>query len=151
MHSYEKQLQPLIRRLNPQARSFFREILLLHDATLARMEVGDLIEKVELPRARLGLNRRQASIRLFVLSEYGDVLYKLRYTDVARVELNFPGKTVLFPWGKYPNFGDWGYDELTSGRNGLFRHEVLFASGASITIEFKKFAFQKTPISIPRH
>jgi hypothetical protein len=55
---------------------------------------------------------------------------------IRRIDVNFPGKVKLFPIGMYTNFGDWGYDELTSPEKGFFRHEVLFSSGATITVEF---------------
>jgi hypothetical protein len=146
LRSYRRQLAALLPRLNPPARSFFRDVCLLHDCTLARLEVGDRIESPDEAPTRRGINTRRASVRLFVLSEDGENVYTLHYKNVTRVEVNFPGKQVLFPTGMYPNFGDWGYDELTSAKNGLFRHEVLFASGSTFSIEFKKFAIHKLQI-----
>jgi hypothetical protein len=73
-------------------------------------------------------------------------LYTLQYTGVARVDLNCPGRVTLFPVGEHAQFGDWGYDELTASKDGLFRHEVLFASGSTLAVEFKKFSFHKQQI-----
>ena len=145
LQSYMKQLQAVIPRLNPEARAFFREACLLHDCTLARLEVGDHIDHPDQRLSQDKINRRRASVRLTVLTEDAKDVYTLRYVDVTRVEVSFPGEKVLFPVGRYSNFGDWGYDELTVTRNGRFRHEVLFASGSTIMIEFEKFAFRKTP------
>jgi len=141
--SYRNQLAELLPRLSPQAKRFFREVCLLHDCTLARLEVGDCIEGPHRGLGRGGINGRQAAVRALVFSENGESLYTLQYKDVARVDLNCPGNIVLFPIGKHAHFGDWGYDELTAAKEGLLRHEVLFASGATFTIEFKRFAFRK--------
>jgi len=143
LQSYMKQLQAVIPRLNPHARPFFREACLLHDCTLARLEVGDHIDHPDQWLSRDKINRRRASVRLTVLTEDAKNIYTLRYVDVTRVEVNFPGEKILFPVGRYSNFGDWGYDELTVTRTGQFRHDVLFASGSTIMIEFEKFAFRK--------
>ncbi len=146
LRSYRKKLEALLPRLNPQAQAFFREVCLLHDCTLARLEIGDSIENPDEALTRRRINERRAAVRLLVLSEDGESVFTLHYKDVTRVEVNFPGKRVLFPVGMYANFGDWGYDELTPGKNGLFRHEVLFASGSTLSIEFKKFAVHKQQI-----
>jgi hypothetical protein len=119
--------------------------LILHDATLTRFEVGDRISDPTGKSSSGDVNRRAASVRMFVLSEGPDKVYALEYRSVAKVELNFPGKLELFPVGMHPNFGDWGYDELTAPGKGLFRHEILFASGATIAIEFRHFAFRRKP------
>lgn len=66
---------------------------------------------------------------MFVLSEAGDRVYVLEYKGVVRVELSFPGKLEFSPVGMDPTLGDWGYDELTAPEKGLFRQEILFASG----------------------
>jgi hypothetical protein len=73
----------------------------------------------------------------------GKCWYILEYQQVERIDLSLPGDLELFPVGFDPNFGDWGYDELTSPRENLFRHEILFASGANITIDFRDFSFRR--------
>ena len=109
------------------------------------MEVGDRISDVGLGVARDLVNRRKATVRLFVRSDtVNQSCYILEYKNVRKIELDFPGKLQLFPVGMHPNFGDWGYDELTSPQKGVFRHEILFASGASIAIEFREVSFRRT-------
>jgi hypothetical protein len=144
--SYRNQLAELLPRLSSKARRFFREVCLLHDGTLARLEVGDSIADPHRGLGRDKINERRVSVRAFILSENGESLYTLQYTGVARVDLNCPGKVTLFPVGKHAHFGDWGYDELTATKDGLFRHEVLFASGSTFAVEFKKFSFHKQQI-----
>src|SRR5271167_1809465 len=65
------------------------------------------------------------------------------YKDIDRVEVNYPGKLKLFPISFFSNLGDWGYDELTSVANGLLRHEILFSSGATITINFRQVSVRR--------
>jgi hypothetical protein len=145
LKAYRRNLEQILPGMKPQGRRFFQDVLVLHDGTLTRMEVGDRIGDAEREAKRGFVNRRKATARLFVLSDtVNQHCYTLQYNNINRVELNFPGKLELFPIGMFPNFGDWGYDELTSPHKGLFRHEILFASGTSIAIEFREFSFRRT-------
>jgi hypothetical protein len=144
--AYRHNLKRLLPSLSPQARRFFRDVLVLHDGTLTRMEAGDRIGDAQLKTTRNIVDRREATVRLFVLSDrVNQHCYTLEYKNIKRIELDFRGKLELFPVGAQPNFGDWGYDELISPEKGLFRHEILFASGASIAIEFREFSFSRKP------
>ena len=60
----------------------------------------------------------------------------------SRINLSLSGKTILFPTGS-DDFHHWGYDELSLRGSGIFRHEILFASGATILIDFQQFSCQK--------
>jgi hypothetical protein len=115
-----------------------------------RMKVGDRIDDIEGQATRDIVNRRTLRVRLFVLADVvkqrritRKCWYILEYKQVERIALNYPGDLKLFPIGLDPNFGDWGYDELTSPKEKLFRHEILFASGATVTIDFRDFSFSR--------
>jgi hypothetical protein len=140
--AYVKELNGFLPELNARARWFFKRIS-LHDGTLTRMEVGDRLDNPISAGNRGDVNRRKAAVRLFVLAAEFDSIFTLEYREVTRVELNFPGKAELFSAGQYPNFGDWGYDELSRVGDGVFRHEVLFSSGSTIMIDFQKFTFRR--------
>ena len=128
--SYRANLKTILPQLRPSARRFLQNALVLHDGTLTRMELGDRISDAVAKATRNIANHRKLTVRLFVLSDTVDQrCYLLEYRNVKRIDVNFPGKVDLFPIGMYTNFGDWGYDELTSPEKGLFRHEVLFSSG----------------------
>jgi hypothetical protein len=149
LEQYRKSIQDILPSLRPSARRFFRNALILHDGTVTRMEVGDRIDDIGGRATRNIVNRRALRIRLFVLADVvrrrhiiGKCWYILEYKQVERIDLSFPGDLELFPDGFDPNLGHWGYDELTSPKKNLFRHEVLFASGASITIDFRDFSFR---------
>jgi hypothetical protein len=139
LKAYRANLKKILPALSPNARRFFQDALILHDGTLTRMEVGDRIGDADGGATGDIVNRRRLIVRLFVLSDRVDQrCYTLEYKKIKRIELNFPGKVELFPIGMDSNLGDWGYDELTSPEKGLFRHEILFASGASISIDFRE-------------
>jgi len=142
--AYQTNLKSILPKLNSGARRFFQNALVLHDGTLTRMEVGDRLSDPEGKTTRNIANRRQLAVRLFVLSDRVDQhCYRLEYKDITKVELNYPGKVKLFPIGMSSNLGDWGYDELTSISKGLFRHEILFSSGAIITIDFRDVSVRR--------
>jgi hypothetical protein len=141
--AYQKNLMSILPKLNSGARRFFKNALVLHDGTLTRMEVGDRISDANGKTTREIPNRRQLVVRLFVLSDRVDQhCYTLEYKNIDKIELNYPGKMKLFPTG-ISNLGDWGYDELTSVANGLFRHEILFSSGATIIIDFRQVSVHR--------
>jgi hypothetical protein len=144
LKAYQTNLKSILPKLNSGARRFFQNVLVLHDGTLTRMEVGDRISDVAGKTTRGIANRRQLVVRLFVLSDRVDQhCYTLEYKDIDKIELNYPGKIKLFPIGMFSNLGDWGYDELTSVANGLFRHEILFSSGATIIIDFRQVSVHR--------
>jgi len=142
LSAYRKHLQNILPRLPRDARRFFREVCLLHDGTLVRLETGDHIE-AQTRKVVSGKAGRQAGVRMLVLTEGGEFTYALHYKEVVRVQVKFPAEAVLFPISRHANFGDWGYDELSAVTDGIFRHGILFSSGATITIDFRKFSFQK--------
>jgi hypothetical protein len=71
-----------------------------------------------------------------------DVLYTLNYQGIRRVVFDFPSDDPLF-FAEGDNLGDWGYDEVSAPNSSYLRHEVLFSTGNSIIIEFKKFSYSK--------
>jgi hypothetical protein len=71
-------------------------------------------------------------------------VWRLSYESVRRVLIHYPTEAPLFH-GDGDGFGDWGYHELTDAGDGFLRHEVLFASGSVLLVEFKEFAIERTP------
>jgi len=143
VENYREALTAILPKMNPHARRFFRDMS-LHDGTLTLTELGDRIDDTDGNWQRGDVKHRKTDVRLRVLSAEGDFIFTLQYKKVTRVEVRFPGE-VLFPAGRWPNFGDWGYDELAEVEEGIFRHEVLFSSGATILIEFARFSFKRSP------
>jgi hypothetical protein len=108
----KKSLRNILPGLGSRGQQFLRDVLVLHDGTLIRLEVGDRIANPASPSSRGDISRRKVAVFMFVLSEAGDPGYMLEYKGVVRVELKFPGKLGLASVGIDPSFGDWGYDEL---------------------------------------
>jgi len=77
--------------------------------------------------------------RLTVLKGMEKLVWTLSYATVRRTIIEYPSDDPLFP-ACGPGFGDWGYHELTDAGGGFFRHEVLFASGSVLLVEFKEIA-----------
>lgn len=127
--NYLKQLNNLSSRLSPQTKSFFKSVS-LHDGRLLRFETGEHIDFTN-DNVRLFI---QPDVRLFVINDEKTHIYDLRYYKVEKVLFDFPSATPLF-YMKGSTIGDWGYDELTSVGSKMFRHEILFSSGATLLIE----------------
>jgi hypothetical protein len=133
--AYEVQLAQVLPRLNEGARRFFKEVS-LHDAATTKVEFGDRIDSSPTRMGHEEFNAREAKVRLHATSDQGDTVYVMEYTNVTRFEVKSPGVTILFPVSQDATLGDWGYDELTEAEDRKLRHEILFASGATILIEF---------------
>jgi hypothetical protein len=136
---YEKQLEQIRLRLSASASKFFGKVS-LHDGTLLSLSVGDALDSTE----EIPIRRRKTQMRIIVTSIDNPGTYTLQYSGIRQAVVDFPSATPLF-YDLGDSFGDWGYDELTDAGDGFFRHEVLFASGATIAIEFKHFKHKRIP------
>ena len=70
--SHRANLQTILPQLRPSARRFFQNALVLHDATLTRMEVGERIAGADGKATRNIADHRKLLVRLFVLSDIVD-------------------------------------------------------------------------------
>jgi hypothetical protein len=139
-HDYVDQLEKLRPCLSEKAYRFFKKENLQYARLLAFL-VGDNLEQAVLGRKPARRHTRASSVMMKVLTDGYDVVYTLKYTKVRKAIFDSPSSEPLF-WTEGGQIGDWGYDELTRTDDYL-RHEILFASGTTITIEFKHFSFQK--------
>jgi hypothetical protein len=139
---YRQQLEPLLPRLSKRDRFFFTGGEILHDGRLIEFIAGDEVgHDVHGPK-KFNINAHHTSVLMKVLGCDLDVLYTLKYMKVKRVIFDYPTADPLFH-KEGAHIGDWGYDELTDAGDGYLRHEVLFASGTTILIEFKHFSYKK--------
>jgi hypothetical protein len=141
MQKYLTQLEQLSPRLSKQAFRFFKQES-LHDGRLLAFVIGDYLEHDIHDSKRFDINAHRSSVQMKVLGPNLDVLYTLRYRKVRKVLFDFPSEEPLF-YDEGEQIGDWGYDELTAADNTYLGHEILFASGAIIKIEFKTFVYKK--------
>jgi len=140
-HEYMAQLELLRPRLSQKAYRFFKTEI-LHDGRLLAFIAGDGVGHDVHGSQRFDIKARNTSVMIQVLGANLDLLYTLKYTKVTKVLFEFPSEEPLF-YEEGDQIGDWGYDELTAASYMHLRHEVLFASGATILIEFKHFAYKK--------
>ena len=130
--AYRDELAGLAERIPPATMVFFAE---------ANVHDGQLLEfRVSQPTARTPWDgaaetEHPVDVQLVVQEEGGASTWRLKYSNVRRVNVDYPSTSPLFPMGG-EGFGDWGYHELTNAGGGLLRHEVLFATGTSLLVEF---------------
>ena len=141
VQEYARQLKQLKPRLSEEAYRFFTAES-LHDGRLLAFSSGDSIGHDVHGSEKFDINVHNPSVEMRVLGSNLDVLYTLRYKEARRVLFDYPSDHPLFHH-EGGHIGDWGYDELTAVDDNYLRHEVLFASGTTILIEFKDFSYER--------
>jgi hypothetical protein len=139
--NYRHELEMLRTRLGTKTYEFFSTES-LHDGRVLSFIVGDGINHQVGGVKPFDINARQTAVRIQVFGSEMDVLYTLSYEGVRRVVFDFPSDEPLF-YHEGDNIGDWGYDEVSAPDANYLRHEVLFSSGTSVIVEFKKFSYSK--------
>jgi len=136
---YRAELETLKPRLASDAYRFFAEAD-VHDGELLDLVVTDGSRPAPLPekaRPWTEPGNYPVQVRIEVLDSYDKIIWRLRYKNVRRLVVDFPTQEPLF-YSAGQGFGDWGYHELSDAGGGFLRHEVLFATGASLLFEFKE-------------
>jgi hypothetical protein len=130
---YRRELETLRNRVPPRVFSFFSEAD-VHDGELLEFAVTDGSRPAPLgrPKRRWRAKRLPVVVLLRVLDSWDRFVWTLRYTGVRRVETRYAADE----WDH--GFDDWGYHELTDAGDGFLRHEILFASGSILLVEFKR-------------
>ena len=136
---YWKQFKRLEPRLGMSAAKFLRTAR-LHDATVVNLTLDQRL--LVAGGARHGSKPpHPMEVRIQLLSAGKPAQrYELRYRSVRLVRLDYPSDEPLF---YSRGLGDWGYDEVTAADRKFLRHEVLFASGATLMIEFQRIVCRK--------
>lgn len=140
-HEYVRQLEELRPRLSENTHRFFTTEN-LHDGRLLAFIAGDGIDFNIHGSEKFDINARNTSVQMKVLAANLNMLFTLKYTKVKRIVFDYPTDEPLFHSEGW-HIGDWGYDELTAADDKYLRHEVLFASGTTILLEFKDFFYEK--------
>jgi hypothetical protein len=145
---YRTQLAGLKPRLSKRAWAFFENVS-LHDGTLLAFHAGDDIDKRFHTFRTMLVNKRRLTVRLDVLNQEETRLYHLTYTRVRRVIFDYPTDD---PWCiRYEDpaaspVDDWMFDALTAADDEFLRHEVMFSSGATVAIEFRRFGLKTSRV-----
>jgi len=138
---YRRELETLKPRLDSDTYEFFSNEN-LHDGRVLSFTVGDGIDHHVGGAKPFDINARQTAARIKLFGAWMDVLYTLNYQQIRKVVFDFPSDDPLF-YEDGNNIGDWGYDELSAPDDRYLRHEVLFSTGTSLVIEFRKFSYLK--------
>jgi hypothetical protein len=141
MQAYIEQLEKLRPRLAQRTNRFFSNEN-LHDGRLLAFIAGDAPEHDVNGTKRFDINAHSPLVIMKVLGPDLKVIYTLRYKKVRKISLAYPSDEQLFH-KEGNHIGDWGYDELTAADEQFLRHEILFASGTIILVEFKAFSYRK--------
>ncbi|MCZ7648776.1 MAG: hypothetical protein M5U26_26545 [Planctomycetota bacterium] len=138
--AYWKQLGRLRHRLSKRAHAFFMNRS-FHDGRLLEFRVLQLGDSPWAAREPM-LPPHPTRVEMDVVPCRPAHLFRLVYKQVRRIDLSFPSQQPLFHQ-EGGGFDDWGYDELTPCGREFLAHEVLFASGATLRIEFKFFDYNR--------
>jgi hypothetical protein len=133
--SYDKCLAKILPSLNKTNQRFFDK-LSLHDGSPILFSIGDLSSNWT-TQAKTNI----AEIKVMHPDHKVNHIYVLRYSGIQNFTIDFPRKIQLFR-EKPCVFGNWGYDELSVTKDKLLKHDILFDSGATVTIEFKHFSYK---------
>jgi hypothetical protein len=129
---YRKELETLRHRLRPRTFAFFAEAD-VHDGRLVEFAIREGV-RVRANGTLAPAPRRPARfpvvVELCVVDGAGRFAWTLEYRGVRRVEARYAAD-------EYGNgFDGWGYHELSDAGGGFLQHEILFASDASLLVEF---------------
>jgi hypothetical protein len=141
---YRAELELLRNRLDPVVFAFFAEAD-VHDGELLGLTILDGNRPAPLGEpAREWAYEPGCPVRvtLRVLDAHDRLVWTLRYSTVRRLLVQYSADADLFPSGSGGGFGfgDWGYHELRDAGAGFLAHEVLFATGSTLLVEFQQVA-----------
>ena len=122
-------LSQLKGRLSPGAYSFF-STKYFHDGSVESLRVLD-------GQAAGGRRRRfPTSVEILVRHPERWHLYCLSYKRVEKILLHTPAPADFAFAEVDGSLFEWGYDRLSPGEGSAIRHEILFASGSTLQIDF---------------
>ncbi len=134
---YRADLDALRDRVTPEAFQFFSEAD-VHDGELLSFAVLDGNRPASPgQRAREWTCEPGFPVRatLRAMDAYDRLVWTLEYSEVRHLNIRYGGF----------GFGDWGYHELRDAGGGFLAHEILFATGATILVEFKQVRVRSEP------
>ena|ERR1044072_236734 len=140
IRKYQRQLEPLESRVSRDAWQFFRYGFgskSLHDARLLSLQVGDGLGYIADGKKPFLINRRPASVLVEFLNYEQNARYIFDLRRVTRMSCD-----LFVEKESHSSIGDLYIYELTTAGNGL-QLGLLFASGASIVVQFGKLVFRR--------
>jgi len=138
LRAYREQLETLRGALPAEVFAFFDRAD-IHDGELLHLDIRDGSRPApidQLPRPWIVPGNHPVRVELAILDSYDKQVWGLRYGAIRRILVDFPSDKPLFHQDE-EGFGDVACHELTDGGDGFFRHEILFATGATLLVEFR--------------
>jgi hypothetical protein len=139
LRAYRGQLEGLRGRLPEHVFAFFDRAD-IHDGELLHLDIRDGSRPApldQLPRPWIVPGDHPVRVELAILDTYDRQVWTLQYSAIRRILVDFPSNKALF-YQDGDGFGDVGVHELTDCGDSFFRHEILFATGATLLVEFKE-------------
>jgi hypothetical protein len=134
---YQKHLNKILPNVPKKAQNFFGKVS-LHDGTLLKFSTGDKMKK-----GRDGDYFIAGSFaEIEVLCPRGTYIYTLSYPVIRKCIVDFHSNSPFLP-DKERIYEDWGYHEFSLTKDKWMRHEILFSTGATILLEFKRFSYKR--------
>jgi len=143
LRAYRGQLEAMRPRLPDHVFAFFDRAD-IHEGELLHLDIRDGSRAApldQLPRPWIVPGDHPVRMELAILDVYDKQVWTLQYRAIRRILVDFPSQTPLF-YQDGEGFGDVGCHELTDRGDGFFRHEILFATGATLLVEFKDIDVQ---------
>lgn len=138
LRAYREQLETLRGRFPDPVFAFFDRAD-IHDGELLHLNIRDGSRPAaleQLPRPWIVPGDHPVRAELAILDTYDRQIWGLRYGAIRRILVDFPSNKPLF-YQDGEGFGDVACHELSDCGEGFFRHEILFATGATLLVEFK--------------
>jgi hypothetical protein len=128
LRAYREQLETLRPRFPDEVFAFFDRAD-IHEGELLRLDISDDGEPVRVAVALRDVYDRQS--------------WTLQYGSARRAVVDLPAHA---PPRRHDvdGFGEVACHELTDCGGGYFRHEILFASGATLLFEFRDVEVQRS-------
>jgi len=145
VEDYRRELEGLKSRVSRTAWHFFRHGFGrygLHDANLLSVTVGDGSDYVPDGISPFRLGHQRMSARIEFLNYEQDLHYVFDLRGLSRFRSDIFIEEC--PYSK--SIGDLYLYELTAGDQDLLQLGFLFASGASIEIQFRRLVFRRKRI-----
>jgi hypothetical protein len=142
---YRRELESLRPRLSKAAWDFFmygRDEYGLHDARLLSLRIGDGLDYTPDGSSSFRLNHQHTSAILEFLNYEQSLHYTFDLRRVSRVQSDL----FAYEESSSKSLGDLYLLELTASEGETLQLGFLFASGASLVLEFRRLVFRRRRI-----
>ena len=107
----------------------------VHDGEIILFSMGDLLTFL-----KHWTKVRSNFVEMKILHPELNGIYTLCYSKIRSYKIEYSTNPPISLESDSYILGCWGYDELSMTKDKWLRHEILFDTGASVTIEFEKFS-----------